>query len=231
MAVEPLDMRIINGRFVYPGGSTIDVLTIHQGKVVADNAQDVWRTINASGHIVLPGMIQPGDLNQALELVRGGVTTILSGEPVPAEDSSVDLVRTGTLPIETISPDASGHLTGDQWERLIGDNPVHFTTESSPGFPAMHFLYHEGHIERGMSLERIAEVTSRNIAQALGIQRRKGTFASDSDGDLFVFDPVTVDPYRDIKWPGRVIFSLMRGHILLYNGQIHTSAGDGIEIA
>jgi hypothetical protein len=126
----------------------------------------------------------------------------------------------------TIQPGLDGELSEADWITLLGDEPAHFNGPEA-GFPVIHFLYHEGHMRRGMSLARISEVTSGNIARAAGVFPRKGSFDSGSDGDLFVFDPETPDPYRKIDWPGRVIFSLLRGQILLYNGQIHTSPGDG----
>jgi dihydroorotase-like cyclic amidohydrolase len=98
------------------------------------------------------------------------------------------------------------------------------------GFPLAQFLYHEGHVARGVSIERLVDVTTSSIARTLGIHHRKASFEPGSDADLFVFDPHAPDPYREHRWPGRVIFSLQRGNILLYNGQIHTSAGDGMRI-
>jgi len=231
VAPEPLDTRVTNGRFVNPDGPAISQLTIHAGEVVADDQSDVWRTVDASGHFVFPGLIQPGlpAHDAALDLVRGGTTAVhWTGDDVSA--ACLDVVKSSIDGLRIVTPATDGSLSDSEWDLLLGDEPAHFSVGEQRAFPVIHFLYHEGHVKRGMSLERIAAVTSGNLARAAGIYPRKGSFQVGSDGDLFVFDPETPDPYRDLGYPGRVIFSLMRGQILLYNGQIHTSAGDGITL-
>ncbi len=227
MSAEPLDTRVINGRFVVPKVPRLNALTIHQGRVVDDYESDVWRSVNASGHLVFPGLIQFGDpsLNAALDHVRGGVTSLVDEDPNETE-ACLDFITARLEGLHVVRSEPDGQVVESGWNALLGDEPAHFIG-SSPDFPVIHFLYHEGHIRRNMSLGRICDVTSGCIARAAGTYPRKGSFAVGSDGDLFVFDPETPDPYRDITWPGRVIFSLLRGQILLYNGQIHTNPGDG----
>lgn len=231
MAPEPLDTRVVNGRFIVPDGPAISRLTIHGGRVIDDDASDVWRTVNASGHLVFPGLIQPGSPapDAALDLVRGGTTAVLAS-PDYEGAACMDVITSKPDELWIITPSPDGTLSDSDWEALLGDAAVHFSGGDDRAFPVIHFLYHEGHVKRGMSLERIAAVTSANMARAAGVYPRKGSFEVGSDGDLFVFDPETQDPYRDLGYPGRVIFSLMRGQILLYNGQIHTAAGDGITL-
>jgi hypothetical protein len=233
---EPFDTRVTNGRFVDSHGPARSALTINDGRVVEDGDEhDVWRTVNASRHLVLPGMIQPGDPWQdaALDLVRGGVTTIVRSdtEEQSGDAACIDYVRSATIPIRTVeisSPD--GLLPDSDWELILGNDPIHVSVSMLPSFPIIQFLYHEGHAERGLTIERIVDVTATAIAQSLSVYPRKAGFSGGSDGDLYVFDPETPDPYRDHPWPGRVIFSLQRGNILLYNGQIHTNPGDGMEV-
>ena len=73
------------------------------------------------------------------------------------------------------------------------------------------------------------ELISLNTAGVYGLVQKSG-YDVGKDGDLVVFDPDTADPYLDSQWPGRVIFSLQRGNILLYNGQLHTVPGDGRQV-
>lgn len=205
-------------------------MTIHNGKIVDADDADVWRTVNASGHLVFPGLIQPApvDVLGALPAVRSGVTTAIgSGDEAGA---CLDLLDTPPGSISIIEPSPSGSLSDAQWQILLSDVPAHIQAPYGADFPIIHLLYHEGHVKRGMTLDRIAAVTSGNLARAAGVFPQKGSFGVGSDADLFVFDPETKDPYRDISWPGRVIFSLLRGKILLFNGQIHTSAGDGVAV-
>ena len=227
MSTEPLDTRVINGRFVGPDAPADAALTIHDGVVVDDPNHDVWRTVNASGHLVFPGLMQPSpaDIESALTAVRAGMTTATSDSATA--NPCVDVLPETPESIEVIEPNAVGELTEEQWDKLLSDAPVHFQAPAGSNFPVVHFLYHEGHVRREMSLERLVAVTSGNIARASGTFPSKGSFATGADGDLLVFDPEGDDPYGDRPWPGRVIFSLLRGAILLYNGQIHTSPGDG----
>lgn len=232
MTDGPLDTRVTNGRFVGPDSPADSQLTIHDGRILAPTDHEVWRTVDASGHLVFPGLIQPSgiDHEHALPSVRGGVTTAMA-ESADATPACLDWIHAIELDIPVVEPDRSGSLSDDEWEVLTGSVPAHFQSPTGRGFPVIHFLYHEGHVKRGMTLERIAELTSGNVSRSLGIFPRKGSFSAGSDGDLVVFDPESDDPYSDIPWPGRVIFSLLRGKILLYNGQIHTSSGDGVRVS
>lgn len=231
MTAEPLETRVTNGRFVGPDAPAAAELTIHNGQILAPTDHEVWRTVDASGHLVFPGLIQPSGIarEQALPSVRAGVTTAMA-DPADHDAACLDWIHAVEVDIPIVAPDAAGTLTDDGWDILTSSIPAHFQAPAGSGFPLIHFLYHEGHLNRGMTLDRIAEITSGCLASAFGIFPGKGSFSVGSDGDLVVFDPESHDPYSDILWPGRVIFSLLRGNILLYNGQIHTSAGDGQRI-
>jgi dihydroorotase-like cyclic amidohydrolase len=224
---DPLDTRVTNGRFVGPDAPANGSLTIHNGRIVDAADSDVWRTVNASGHLVFPGLIQPSgvEIETALTAVRGGVTTAIA--PDASNGPCLDVLCKTPESLKIIEPDACGALSDDEWEVVLNDDSAHVEPPAGINFPLIHFLYHEGHLKRSMSLDRIVAVTSGNIAHAAGIFPSKGSFAVGSDADLFVFDPDSQDQYSDFQWPGRVIFSLLRGKILLYNGQIHTTDGDG----
>ncbi|MFW6076020.1 MAG: hypothetical protein ACOC9Y_10520 [Chloroflexota bacterium] len=291
-----VDTTVTNGRFVDRSGVHGRSVTIHGGRVVAEvELEDVWRTIDASGFLVWPGMVQFGQPSgeQALELARQGVTVVVAAtDAVPpagpqmdfvplrrsvavddtwavidATGGSVDQPDAGLRGVVRLSaqtlPDLSGWgelkpvlvacsgqdleaadeagitaieipvkalQSGDAnlWERVRDPNAeVHVSNGGNPSFPLLPFLYHVGHVKHGVSLSRLAEVTSVTPARWYCPDAEKGWIDEGSDGDLAVFDPDTADPYRNVDWPGRVIISLQRGNILFHTGQLHTSSGDG----
>lgn len=73
----------------------------------------------------------------------------------------------------------------------------------------------------GMAISQVARLTSTNVAAAYGIERCKRGLAVGADADVVVFDAAA----EGGGLPGRAVFSLQRGEILLYNDELHTAAG------
>jgi dihydroorotase (multifunctional complex type) len=107
-----------------------------------------------------------------------------------------------------------------------------------PGFGGTALLYPylftEGHLRRGLSLTRIAELASANSARAFALYPRKGTIAPGCDADLAVIDPereLTVAPevllsaqdftpfagMRVRGWPTQTI---LRGQVVYAHGEV-----------
>lgn len=236
-----IDTTVTNGRFVGPNGVFEHSILIHAGRVLdTPEFDDVWRTIDASGHLVFPGMIQHA-ADDLLALVRRGVTTVIgaggnnlpldsvsdpgdrqprrvSSEDEPSYDPADNLMI--ELPVQVIE-----HVPG--WWDIVTDNAasVHVTCGDDPSFPLLQFLY-----QRGLSPERITQVTSIIPARWYGIYPDKGSFDPGTHGDLLVFDPDSSDPYHDDTLPGRIIMSIQRGEMLLYNGQIHAPEAAGRQL-
>lgn len=238
-----IDTTIANGRFVSPDGPIDHAISIHEG-VVLDGPEfdQVWRTIEASGHLVFPGLIQPGTLDgdTPLNLARNGTTTVIlteqpegtstidhlvaGGQAIvvkAGEPGAVNAARLGTCMIEI----PAMLLDESNWLALANDEtvPVHVTHGGDPAFPLLQYLYHQA----GMAPARIAAVTSRIPARWYGVHPEKGSYKPGSHGDVVVFDPETSDPYRESTLPGRVILSMQRGEMLLYNGELHPPVGAG----
>ena len=80
----------------------------------------------------------------------------------------------------------------------------------------------------GVSPVAIARMTSINVAQAFRIDGRKHGLEPHADADFVVFDPEeTGDPDPQF---GKVIFSMLRGEILLFNDDLHTAPSDGMRL-
>ena len=113
--------------------------------------------------------------------------------------------------------------------------------KASPGCPGMEtllpVLISEGHHKRGLGFERIAELTARNPARAMGLNA-KGSIAVGMDADLAVIDPGEswlVDPatirsgagysiYEGWTLKGRVIHTLVRGRFVLREKELDDEA-------
>lgn len=236
-----IDTTVTNGRFVGTDSIAAHAISIHQGVVLdAPEFEQVWRTIDASGHLVFPGMIQPGTIagSVPLQLARTGTTTILLAErpatatPIdhaiatgrvvhPGEAGAIDTVRAGKAILEIPAP----ILEDPDWLAVANDESlaVHVTHGQDTAFPLLQFLYHTAKLTPA----RIAAVTSRIPARWYGLHPEKGSYRPGSHGDVVVFDPDTVDPYREGGPIGRVILSMQRGEMLLYNGQLHPPVDAG----
>jgi dihydropyrimidinase len=107
-----------------------------------------------------------------------------------------------------------------------------------PGYPVLQthlpVLLHEGVNKRGVRLEKIVELTSRNPAEIFGVYPRKGTIAVGSDADLVLVD---LDMERTVKaeeiysfadfslYEGRVlkgwpVMTIKGGQIAVEDGQV-----------
>ena len=117
--------------------------------------------------------------------------------------------------------------------------------EASAGFPGMatmlSVMISEGVHKRGMSLQRLAQVTSYNSARAFNLLPRKGIVKAGADADLVIIDlnlekavdsrelgSVTGYSLYDGKsmkgWP---VMTLLRGKVIVRDGNFVGAAGDG----
>jgi dihydropyrimidinase len=100
--------------------------------------------------------------------------------------------------------------------------------------------YTEAVVQRGLSLEDYAAVTSTNAAKLLGLYPRKGAIAVGSDADITLIDPSVkktlsmadlhlrdYSPWEGWQvegWPTTVI---LRGKVMVADGQLLGSPDDG----
>jgi dihydropyrimidinase len=121
----------------------------------------------------------------------------------------------------------------------------HDLTRIPNGLPGVEtrnvVLYSEGVVSGRLTLEQFVELTSTNIARALGLYPCKGTIAIGTDADLVVFDPdadwiidagdlhmeTDYSPFDGLHVKGRPETILVRGQPIVRNGSLVESARHG----
>ncbi len=118
--------------------------------------------------------------------------------------------------------------------------------DASPGCPGLETLLpvmlSEGHAKRGLSLPRLAALTSGNAARAFGLGHRKGTIALGMDADFAIVDPAAewvldaghlkssagYSIYEGTRFTGRIVHTVVRGDFVLREGElVETAVGRG----
>jgi dihydroorotase-like cyclic amidohydrolase len=121
---------------------------------------------------------------------------------------------------------------GDLWTSLAGFGGTEIM------FP---LLLTKGYRKRGLSLQKIAELTSYNPAMYHNLYPKKGMIAVGSDADLTIIDldkekEVSVDtlhsaqdftPFEGIKYKGWPVCTILRGKVIFENEKIVGKPGDG----
>ncbi|MBN9033386.1 MAG: dihydroorotase [Rhizobiales bacterium 63-7] len=113
--------------------------------------------------------------------------------------------------------------------------------KATAGFPGLGtllpVLIHEGVHRRGLPIERIAAVTSANVAKLYSIPN-KGGMAVGMDADLVVVDPdreITIDPatqesfsdyspYEGMTFKGAPVRTILRGRTIARDGVVDAEA-------
>ena len=102
----------------------------------------------------------------------------------------------------------------------------------------LQVLISEGYHKRGLTLARIADLSSRNTARIMGLAPRKGAIAIGADADFSIVDldgRTRIDPDRVVsgagfsiydgwEFKGRVVHTVVRGRAVLRDGQADPGA-------
>lgn len=146
--------------------------------------------------------------------------------------------------IDTIGSDHAPHpyaAIERGWDNIL---------TSPGGSPGLEFMLPAllTQVEAGnLNLTSLARLTSENVARLYGLYPRKGTLEVGSDADLVVVDPTirrtavpsglyTKDPRIARMWEGYVttgapIMTIVRGHIVMRDGEVIGQPGHGLFIA
>jgi dihydropyrimidinase len=115
------------------------------------------------------------------------------------------------------------------------------TTGGNSGVePRLSLMYTHMVEKRGYSLADFVGLTSTNAARIMGLYPRKGALAVGSDADIVLLDPRTRRVIRKedlhetdyTPWEGHEVaawpsMTILRGKIVVENGQFHASLTDG----
>jgi dihydropyrimidinase len=102
-------------------------------------------------------------------------------------------------------------------------------------------LLSEGVRKRGLSLERIAEISSANVARIFGMWPRKGSLQVGADADLVIVDldkEQIITPaglrgradysiYEGMTMTGWPVLTMLRGQIIARDGELLAQEGQG----
>lgn len=126
------------------------------------------------------------------------------------------------------------------WDGM-GRAPRHFATVGSASAEFLSGVVLTGAASRGIGLEQIARVLSEGPARLTGIWPKKGCLAPGSDADLTIVDPsrtwiargasmeskAKVTPFEGMTLTGKPTHTIVRGEIVMENGQIAAEPGFG----
>ena len=140
--------------------------------------------------------------------------------------------------IDTVGSDHSAH-TEEEKKRPPFSCPG--------GFPGLDLLlislFSEGCLRRGLSMNRLAELTATNPAKLFGLYPRKGAIQIGADADFAIIDPDVkwtyhakdcfyklkspLFPYEGKTFMGQVYATFVRGEIAYFDGKVLTESGYG----
>lgn len=127
-------------------------------------------------------------------------------------------------------------------QKILGFSCYEKIPGGLPGIEARLALLYTFGVNCGkFSLERLVEVCSTNPARIFGLYPRKGSLQVGADADIVLFDPgrsltlthamlheqVDYTPYEGLELSGYPVMTLLRGKVIVDNGQFTGQHGQG----
>jgi dihydroorotase-like cyclic amidohydrolase len=95
--------------------------------------------------------------------------------------------------------------------------------------------------ERGLPVQRLADLVAANPARVFGLAPRKGQLCEGADADLVILDPsgstrvrgeamqssAKWSPYDGMEVPGSIRLTMVRGHVVYDGSAVTAQPGDG----
>ena len=141
--------------------------------------------------------------------------------------------------------DGTVDAIGSDHAARLGDRKQGTIWSASPGQPNMPMILpvmlNDGVRARGLPLERVAELTSANVARIFGLWPQKGSLQIGADADIAIVDmdetrTVTAaglqgradySIYEGMSYTGWPVRTLVRGKTVTQNGEVMASNGNG----
>jgi dihydropyrimidinase len=173
-----------------------------------------------------------------------GAKFVYTPPPRPKENQDVlwNAVRTDVLSV--ISTDHCAFLWDGQ--KTMGRDDFSKIPNGGPGLEnRLHMIHEFGVRPRRITLNRMVELLCTNPAKLFGLYPRKGTIAVGSDADIVVFDPEKrhvisaatdhsksdYNLFEGTQVTGSPEVVLLRGHVLVENGELVAEPGIGQFVA
>ena len=127
-------------------------------------------------------------------------------------------------------------------QKTLGKDNFALIPNGAPGVEdRLPMVHHFGVNEGRIGLNRMVELLSTNAAKLFGLYPRKGTIAPGSDADIVIFDPekehtisaathhskADYNLYEGTTVTGAPEIVLLRGHVLVEDGELVASPGIG----
>lgn len=127
-------------------------------------------------------------------------------------------------------------------QKRLGIDDFSKIPNGGPGLEDRLLLMHHFGVNEGkLTLNRMVELCSTNAAKLFGMYPKKGTIAAGSDADIVIFDPsrrhtisasthhsrCDYNLYEGTEVVGAVDTVLLRGTVLIENGELKASPGVG----
>jgi dihydropyrimidinase len=201
----------------------------------ADSLDQIRRAREEFPHLRLSVETCPHYLTHTVDFAGGNIGKV---NPPLRRAEHVEAVWAG-IADGTVDTLGSDHVSR---KRATKDADIWTASAGFPGAPtALPVMITHGHLERGIPLERIAELTSSEPARLLGLEGRKGDIAPGFDADLALIDldtRRTPDPawlgtnsdyslYENEQLAGWARHTFVRGIPVVREGQVVAAPGVG----